>query len=290
MKKELFLTLSFLIVAFLIGCTPSEPAPPVKDSQQVEDQVDIVAEETVEEPEEVPEVFEEVETVEELAEVEEPVEEPEEVVIKEPIEEVSSFKSGFTAKILQDFNVRIEVEPRWSSLGIIDPNYYPETTLYEGWYENWRNQIRIGLIHNIGENIDLKDFDAVTEYYEDSLRQWCAGTIENPVFEVAPTEEGWTQCLEMGKFTFKEITIDGRQAYHVKYDWKDEFRLPDGELTKDIYSGWITWTNLIPHGDDLILVSGYTIVENVDSKQDSLLYSINSFKILNDAKPVFEST
>jgi len=203
------------------------------------------------------------------------------VFAKEPVYKTHDLKS---------YNVGIEVDRYWSILKIIDTDYYPGITLYEGWYLNWKNQLRLGLIHNVGQSINLENFDEVTQYFEDYQRQWCANTQDNPVWEVTPSETGWTICLEMGNFTFKEVTVDGRQAYHVIYDWKDEFRLPGGQLTKDVYSGWTYWANLIPYGDDLIFVSGYTINENVDEKKDIILHSLNSFKILKYGQPIFENT
>ena len=209
---------------------------------------------------------------------------------KENIEEVYAFKEGYKTYDIKDWNVGIEVDPSWEVLEVVDTNYYPGITLYRGWTDTWRNQLRLGLIHNVGQSINLKYIDEVAHYYENYLRKWCTDTQENPVWEVSPTEEGWTTCLEMGDFTFEEITVDGRQAYLVVYDWKDEFRLPDGEKTKDIYSGWTYWVNLIPYGDDLIIAEGGTINENIDEQKDIILYSINSFKILDDGQPVFENT
>ena len=191
---------------------------------------------------------------------------------------------------LESYNVGIEVDQYWRTLGIVDTSLFPGITLYEGWYQNWRNQLRLGLIHDVGQSINLQNFDEVTQYFEDYQRQWCANTQENPVWQVSPTEEGWATCLEIGAFTFKEVTVDGRQAYHVSYDLKDEFRLPGGEYTEDVYNDWTVWANLIPYGNDLIFVNGYTVAENVDEQKDIILYSLNSFKILNDGQPIFENT
>ena len=163
--------------------------------------------------------------------------------------DVFAAKQAYKPYNLQSYNVGIEIDQSWKVLGIIDTDYYPGITLYEGWYENWRNQLRLGLFHNVGQSIDLQNFDEVIQYFEDYQRQWCVDTKENPVWEVTPSEEGWTICLKMGNFTFNDITVDGRQAHHISYQWTDEFRLPGGQLTADIFSGWTYWANLIPYGD-----------------------------------------
>ena len=204
--------------------------------------------------------------------------------------DVFAAKQAYKIYDLKSYNVGLEVDQYWRVLGIIDTDYYPGITLYEGWYQNWRNQLRLGLIHNVGQSINLENFDEVTQYFEDYQRQWCVDTKENPVWEVTPSETGWTTCLKMGNFTFNDVTVDGRQAYQASYQWTDEFRLPGGQYTKDVYSGWTYWANLIPYGDDLIFVSGYTINENVDEKKDIILHSLNSFKILNYGQPIFENT
>ena len=197
---------------------------------------------------------------------------------------------GYNEVNLKSYNVGIEVDKSWNVLGIIDTDYYPGITLYDGWYKNWRNQLRLGLIHNVGQSVNLQNFDEVTQYFKDYQMQWCTNTQENPVYEVTPSEEGWTICLKMGNFTFNDITVDERRAYQVSYQWTDEFRLPGGQLTKDIFSGWTYWANLIPYGDDLIFVSGYAVNENVDEQEETILHSLNSVKILNDGQPIFENT
>ena len=272
MRKIILLSLS--ILALLIGCAPQEPILPINETQQVEPPLEVTEEENgvTEEP------------------AAEEVEERKLVPLKKPLEEVYAFKKGYKTYDPQSYNIRIEIDPDWKVRKMKDTSYFPGVTLYRGWDDTWRNQIRLGLIHNVGQSINLKDFDEVTQYYEDYLRGWCADTQENPVWEVSPTEEGWTTCLEMGDFTFKEVTVHGRQAFQVSYDLKDEFRLPGGEYTEDVYSDWINWENLIPYGDDLILASGYTIAENVDEQKDIILYSINSLKILNVGQPIFENT
>ena len=88
---------------------------------------------------------------------------------------------------LQSYNVGIEVDQSWKVLGIIDTEYYPGITLYDGWYQKWQNQLRLGLIHNVGQSINLQNFEDVTQYFEDYQRQWCADTLENPVWEVTPS-------------------------------------------------------------------------------------------------------
>jgi len=206
-----------------------------------------------------------------------------------PPEDVDA-KQAYKTYNFKSYNVEIQVDQYWKVLGIVDTEYYPGITLYDGWYQKWQDQLRLGLIHNVGQSINLQNFEDVTQYFEDYQRQWCADTLENPVWEVTPSETGWTKCLEIGDFTSKEITVDGRQAYQVIYKWSDEFRLPGGQKTADIFSDWTYWANLIPYGDDLILVLGYTIAANVDEQEEIILGSINSLKILEDGKPIFDNT
>ena len=204
--------------------------------------------------------------------------------------DVFAAKQAYKTYDLKSYNVGIEIDQYWKTLGIVDTEYYPGITLYEGWSQTWKNQLRLGLIHDIGQSVNLQNFDDVTQYFEDYQMQWCADTKENPVWEVSPEEAGWTTCLKMGNFTFNDVTVDERQAYRASYQWTDEFRLPGGQLTADVFSGWTIWATLIPYGDDLILAEGYTINENVDEQKDIILYSINSVKILNDGEPIFENT
>jgi len=199
-------------------------------------------------------------------------------------------KQAYKTYNLKSWNVGIDIDQYWRIMGITDTEYYPGITIYDAWYKGWEDLVEIALFHNVGQSINLQNFDEVTQYYEDYQRQWCADTLENPVWEVSPTEKGWTKCLKIGNFTSTEIIVDGRQAYQISYQINDEFRLPGGQFTKDIFSSFTIWENLIPYGDDLIIVSGGTIDQRVDDQKELILGSINSFKILNDGKPIFDNT
>jgi len=100
-----------------------------------------------------------------------------------------------------------------------------------------------------------------------------------------PEEQGWVTCLEMKNFVFKEITFDGRQFYQVSYEWLELWKEGDGYTERD---WWTFWGNLIPYGDDLVLAGGETIRDNARANKDTIVNSINSFRILNDGQPIFE--
>jgi len=197
-------------------------------------------------------------------------------------EDPENIEYGLTS--LKNYNVGIEIPEHWKVWASIDKSEFPARTWYYAWYNTWMNWVDLALIHDIGQKIDLQDYDQVTQYFEDYERQWCKDTQENPVFLDEPDESGWMTCLEMKDFKFKKITVDNRPAYQASFTMKEKFAFDEDDIE---YDTWQIWSNLIPYDDDLILVDGETLYQNVGKQRSIILDSINSFKILNDDRPVF---
>ena len=185
---------------------------------------------------------------------------------------------------LESYNVGITTPTYWTSFDSIDTSQFPDRTYYFGWNSGWDKWIRLGIIHDIGQRINLENYNEVTKYFEDYEKQRCADTGENPVFVELGDEKGYQSCLEIGDFNFNQVTVDGRQAYSVSYEWKEKWKEPG--FTEQNY--WKNWSNLIPYEDDLILVSGMTTSPNVSAQKRTILSIIDSFTILNDGKPIFK--
>jgi len=187
------------------------------------------------------------------------------------------------------YNIGIEIPKHWKVFALTDKSEFPARTYYSMWYNTWMNWVEISLFHDIGQRIDLQDYDEGIRYYEDYKRQWCEETKENPVFLDEPDESGWQTCLELKDFDFKKITIDGREGIHVSYLMSEKFEFEDYPDETE-FETWQYWENLIPYGDDVIVVTGETLSRNAGKQKSIILDSINSFKILNDGKPIFEET
>ena len=190
------------------------------------------------------------------------------------------------------YNIGIEIAQSWKIFADIDKSEFPERTYYSRWYDTWSEWIHLGLQHNAGQSINLENFNEVTQYFEDYQRKWCADTEENPIFFDVPVDTGFITCLKMGDFTFKQVTIDGRQAYQVSYQWDEMFvEKSNGEEVE--FGTWQVWGNLIPYGDDLIVVIGEVAMvdyQNVNKQREIITQSIDTFKILNDGKPIFDQS
>ena len=189
---------------------------------------------------------------------------------------------------LRYYNIGLEIPKHWKVWASINKADFPDRTFYSFWYNSWMNWLALGLYHDIGQQINLQSFDEVSQYIENFERQWCLDTLENPFYLDDPGEEGWMTCLEIKDFRFKKVIVDGRDAYQVSYQLYEKFRFERGNDVEHEY--WHRWLNLIPYGDDLIIVGGETIRQNVGSQKSIILDFGNSLKILNDGSPIFDET
>jgi len=193
------------------------------------------------------------------------------------------------------YNVGIEIENHYKLFSDIDKTEFPDKTTYSRWYEGWANWVQMDVHHDIGQKIDLENFDEVTQFFENYQRKWCADSVVDEIFFDVPVDTGYISCMEIKNFDFKQVTIDERLAYHVSYQWHEKFRFayPNGDVKKGQveFEQWVVTANLIPYGDDLIVVSAETIMQNNSPYNKRIFsHSINSFKILNDGKPIFHET
>ena len=51
--------------------------------------------------------------------------------------DVFAAKQAYKTYDLKSYNVGIEIDQYWKTLGIVDTEYYPGITLYEGWSQTW---------------------------------------------------------------------------------------------------------------------------------------------------------
>lgn len=205
--------------------------------------------------------------------------------IPKPIDDDSD-KEVDVPQNLQSYNVGIEVPKLWKDFEGFDQFTYPERTYYSAWAFTWQNMIRLGLVQDAGKTINLENAGEVRNYFEEHQKQWCSDTQENPFhFKEPGGLQGLVTCLEIKDFTFKEVTVDGLEAYQVSYEWRQKWKERDGYTE---FTNWIFWGNLIPYGDDLIIVDGETLSKNIGSQKVAILDAINSFEILNDGQPIFD--
>ncbi|PBO85995.1 MAG: hypothetical protein COA77_00180 [Thaumarchaeota archaeon] len=192
------------------------------------------------------------------------------------------------------YNIGIEIEKHYKIFADIDKSEFPDRTYYSRWYDGWDKWIQMGVQHDVGQKIDLENFREVSKYFENYQRQWCIDSIDEPIFFDVPVDTGFISCLEIKNFEFAEKTIDGRHAYSVTYEWHEKWRYAshDGTLTgKTETEWWIVYVNLIPYGDDLVVVFGETTnPSNTPYNKKILSHTIDSFKILNDGQPIFHET
>ena len=190
-----------------------------------------------------------------------------------------------------NYNVGIEIPSHWTLFEVAnDRSEFPARTYYTMWHNTWMNWIELSLFHDIGDKMDLQNYDEVIEKYEDYKRQWCEVTKTNPVFLDEPGDEsGWSTCLELKNFEFDKVTIDGIDSVQVSYLMSEKFVF-EGYDDDIEFETWAFWENLIPYGNDVIVVSGETLNQNVGQQRKLILDSINSFKILNYGQPVFLET
>jgi len=212
---------------------------------------------------------------------------PEEKIPK-PTDDLDKVQDKDVPQSLQSYNVRIEVPKLWKHFDGFDQFPFPERTYYSSWSFTWQNIIRLGLIQDAGKTINLGNPDEVRNYFEEQHKQWCSDTQENPFLLREPDGmQGHVSCLEIKDFTFKEVTVDGLEAYQVSYEWKQKWRERDGYTE---VNNWMFWGNLIPYGDDLIIVDGETLSQNTGRQKGVILDTINSFEILNDSQPIFDKS
>jgi len=106
---------------------------------------------------------------------------------------------------LRYYNIGIEIPDHWNLFEVAnDRSEFPARTYYSMWYNTWMNWVEISLFHDIGQKINLQDYDEGIRNYENYKRQWCEETKENPVFLDEPDESGWQTCLELKDFDFKK--------------------------------------------------------------------------------------
>ncbi|WP_182126061.1 FecR domain-containing protein [Nitrosopumilus sp. b2] len=189
---------------------------------------------------------------------------------------------------LSNYNVAIEIPDHWETWASIDKSEFPHRTFFSFWYNSWMNWLALGIHHDIGQQIDLQNYDQVTDFIEDYERKWCIDSQTTPIYLDDPGEEGWMTCLDISNFIFKKITVNGVDAIQVSYEISEKFRFDDEDEVE--FEKWKRWLNLIPYDDDMILIGGETIRQNVRAQEPIILDSINSFQILDDSKPVFLET
>ena len=190
-----------------------------------------------------------------------------------------------------NYNVGIDIPSHWTLFEVAtDRSEFPARTYYTMWYNTWMNWIELSLFHDIGDKMDLQNYDEVIQNYEDYKRQWCEITKTTPVFLDEPGDEsGWQTCLELKNFEFDPITIDGIDAIQVSYLMSEKFVF-EGYDDDIEFETWAFWENLIPYGNDVIVITGETLNQNVGQQRKLILDSINSFEILNYGQPVFLET
>ena len=76
--------------------------------------------------------------------------------------------------------------------------------------------IRLGLIQDVGNTINLENQNEVQNHFESQLKQWCSDIQENPfLFKEPGGYQGHVSCLDIKDFTFKEITVDEMKTYQI---------------------------------------------------------------------------